>query len=281
MGRWLDLMKRTIKKVLNCLMVLLLALSVFARNATIVSAADSTKGIEITVDRTELDNTIQAAKNAGVPVQKDQDVDNGVAQSKMEVDANIAAIKADYAAQIAAINAEIQKKQDCDQLEAEYQAKLAIYNAELAKYNHDMEEYNQKVLAYNQEMKELEQHLHEDGYLSQPIGQSLIFKSEPNATVSISNGTVYTEAQLDALVRSWGFGPGDWGYAYFEQLNKGLPGTPQHLVSGDLRTVFELGKTTTVTYTNLQNSTMNGKKLQKLYSSILLKIRHAYLVRCL
>lgn len=106
MGRWLDLMKRTIKKVLNCLMVLLLALSVFARNATIVSAADSTKGIEITVDRTELDNAIQAAKNAGVPVQKDQDVDNGVAQSKMEVDANIAAIKADYAAQIAAINAE-------------------------------------------------------------------------------------------------------------------------------------------------------------------------------
>ncbi len=263
MGRWLDLMKRTIKKVLNCLMVLLLALSVFARNATIVSAADSTKGIEITVDRTELDNAIQAAKNAGVPVQKDQDVDNGVAQSKMEVDANIAAIKADYAAQIAAINAEIQKKQDCDQLEAEYQAKLAIYNAELAKYNHDMEEYNQKVLAYNQEMKELEQHLHEDGYLSQPIGQSLIFKSEPNATVSISNGTVYTEAQLDALVRSWGFGPGDWGYAYFEQLNKGLPGTPQHLVSGDLRTVFELGKTTTVTYTNLQNSTMNGKKIAK------------------
>lgn len=62
MGRWLDLMKRTIKKVLNCLMVLLLALSVFARNATIVSAADSTKGIEITVDRTELDNAIQAAK---------------------------------------------------------------------------------------------------------------------------------------------------------------------------------------------------------------------------
>ena len=55
-------MKRTIKKVLNCLMVLLLALSVFARNATIVSAADSTKGIEITVDRTELDNAIQAAK---------------------------------------------------------------------------------------------------------------------------------------------------------------------------------------------------------------------------
>lgn len=43
-------------------MVLLLALSVFARNATIVSAADSTKGIEITVDRTELDNAIQAAK---------------------------------------------------------------------------------------------------------------------------------------------------------------------------------------------------------------------------
>lgn len=137
------------------------------------------------------------------------------------------------------------------------------------------------MLAYNQAIAELENHLHEDGYLSQPIGQSLVFKSEPNATVSISNGTVYSEKQLDSLVRSWGFGPGDWGYAYFEQLNKGLPGTPQHLVSGDLRTVFELGKTTTVTYTNLQNSTMNGKKIAKSYSSILLKIQHDYRVKFL
>lgn len=49
------------------------------------------------------------------------------------------------------------------------------------------------MLAYNQAIAELENHLHEDGYLSQPIGQSLVFKSEPNATVSISNGTVYSE----------------------------------------------------------------------------------------
>ena len=226
-------------------------------------AADSTKGIETKVDRTELDNVVQSAKDVGVPIQKDSDLDMGVATTKSEVDAKVAEIKQDYENQIKAIKAEIEKKKECDKKQKEYEEKLAKYNQELEKYNKDMEKYKKEVLAYNQAIAELENHLHEDGYLSQPIGQSLVFKSEPNATVSISNGTVYSEKQLDSLVRSWGFGPGDWGYAYFEQLNKGLPGTPQHLVSGDLRTVFELGKTTTVTYTNLQNSTMNGKKIAK------------------
>ena len=226
-------------------------------------ATDSTKGIETKVDRTELDNAVQSAKDVGVPIQKDSDLDMGVATTKSEVDAKVAEIKQDYENQIKAIKAEIEKKKECDKKQKEYEEKLAKYNQELEKYNKDMEKYKKEVLAYNQAIAELENHLHEDGYLSQPIGQSLVFKSEPNATVSISNGTVYSEKQLDSLVRSWGFGPGDWGYAYFEQLNKGLPGTPQHLVSGDLRTVFELGKTTTVTYTNLQNSTMNGKKIAK------------------
>ena len=234
-------------------------------------ATDSTKGIETKVDRTELDNAVQSAKDAGVPIQKDSDLDKGVVTTKSEVDAKVAEIKQDYKNQIKAIKTEIEKKKECDKKQKDYEEKLAKYNQELEKYNQEMEKYKKEVLAYNQAIAELENHLHEDGYLSQPIGQSLVFKSEPNATVSISNGTVYSEKQLDSLVRSWGFGPGDWGYAYFEQLNKGLPGTPQHLVSGDLRTVFELGKTTTVTYTNLQNSTMNGKKIAKVVFKYTLK----------
>lgn len=64
-------------------------------------AADSTKGIETKVDRTELDNAVQSAKDAGVPVNKTQDIDKGVAKSKAEVDAKISEIKADYQQQIA------------------------------------------------------------------------------------------------------------------------------------------------------------------------------------
>ena len=233
--------------------------------------ADATKGIETKVDRTELDKAVQSAKDLGVPVKKEQDVDKGIAKTKAEVEAKTAEIKQDYESQINAINVEISKKKECDKNQKEYEKQLEKYNKELEKYNKDMEKYKKDVRAYNQAMAELQNHLHEDGYLSQPMGQSLVFKSEPNATVSISNANVYTEAQLDALVKSWGFGPGDWGYAYFEQLNKGLPGTPQHLVSGDLRTVLELGKTTTVTYTNLQNSTMNGKKIAKVVFKYTLK----------
>ena len=233
--------------------------------------ADATKGIETKVDRTELDKAVQSAKDLGVPVKKEQDVDKGIAKTKAEVEAKTAEIKQDYESQINAINVEISKKKECDKNQKEYEKQLEKYNKELEKYNKDMEKYKKDVRAYNQAMAELQNHLHEDGYLSQPMGQSLVFKSEPNATVSISNANVYTEAQLDALVKSWGFGPGDWGYAYFEQLNKGLPGTPQHLVSGDLRTVLEFGKTTTVTYTNLQNSTMNGKKIAKVVFKYTLK----------
>ena len=171
--------------------------------------ADATKGIETKVDRTELDKAVQSAKELGVPVKKEQDVDKGIAKTKAEVEAKTAEIKQDYESQINAINVEISKKKECDKNQKEYEKQLEKYNKELEKYNKDMEKYKKDVRAYNQAMAELQNHLHEDGYLSQPMGQSLVFKSEPNATVSISNANVYTEAQLDALVKSWGFGPGD------------------------------------------------------------------------
>ena len=37
--------------------------------------ADATKGIETKVDQTELDKSVQSAKDAGVPVNKTQDID--------------------------------------------------------------------------------------------------------------------------------------------------------------------------------------------------------------
>lgn len=75
-------------------------------------AADSTKGIETKVDRTELDNVVQSAKDVGVPIQKDSDLDMGVATTKSEVDAKVAEIKQDYENQIKAIKAEIEKKRN-------------------------------------------------------------------------------------------------------------------------------------------------------------------------
>ena len=169
----------------------------------------------------------------------------------------------DYENQIQKIKAAKVEMDDYNAKKKVYDEAKKKYDEELAKYNVAKQKYDQDLIEYNKAMEELKKHLNEEGYLPEAIDQPLVFKSEPNATVSIST-KVYSQDELDALVRSWGFKPpGNWPYAYFDKLNKGLPGEVQHLVDGDLRTVFELGKTATVTYTNLQNSTLNGKKIAK------------------
>lgn len=252
------------------LMTLMMMLQA-ALPATTVFASDSNKGIEVKVDRTELDKAVKAAQDAGVPVTKDAEVDKGVAKSKSEIDAKIAEIKKDYGDQIQAINTEIQKKKDCTAKQQEYEKLKAKYDQDLAKYEEAKKKYDEDLKKYNADMAELEKHKDEDGYLSEPAGQPLNFKSEPDATVSVSNGNVYNKDEFDAQVKSWGYGPGNWGYAYFEQLNGGFPGTPHAFSQGDLRVILEQGKTTTVTYSNLRNSSMNEVKIAKVVFEYTLK----------
>ena len=228
-------------------------------------AADSTKGIETKVDRTELDKAVKTAKDAGIPVKKDDDVDKGVAKSKSESDAKAAEIKKDYEDQVVSINKAIQMKKDCDAKQKEYEAAKKKYDQNLENYNSEKKAYDEQMEKYKADLKELEKHKNEDGYLRQAIDQKLKFESEPNANVSISGSKTYTKDDWDKQVKSWGYGPGNWGYAYFEALNKNIAS------SSDSRIILEKGKTTTVTYSNLQNSYMDGVKISKVVFNYTLK----------
>lgn len=44
------------------------------------------------------------------------------------------------------------------------------------------------MVTFNKAMAELENHKHDDGYLSKPEAQLLQFKSEPNASMRFVNG---------------------------------------------------------------------------------------------
>lgn len=83
---------------------------------------------------------------------------------------------------------------------------------------------------YLADMAEYESHKHEDGYLSVPSAQSLIFQSEPNAknTIIKSDGTVITSDSTE-----------------------------------DTRVVLHKGESLIVTYTHLENSSYAGTKISK------------------
>ncbi|QRG86559.1 GbpC/Spa domain-containing protein [Bulleidia sp. zg-1006] len=258
------------KKLLTIVMSCLMLFGTMSTTGMQAFAADSTKGIETNVDKTELEKAVKAAKDAGVPIKKGADVDKGVAKSKTEVDTKIAEIKKDYEEQIKAINGEIQKKKDCDAKQQKYEKLKKKYDQDFAQYEKDKKKYDVDMVDYNKKMAELQKKIHEDGYLTVPASQILVFNNEPNAKLSISGSKVYTKEGLLNEVKSWG-NFDNMGFSWFTALNEGFPGHPLEIVSGDSRVIFEKGKVTTATYTNLQNSSINGVKISKVVFEYTLK----------
>ena len=99
-------------------------------------------------------------------------------------------------------------------LQTEYDAAYAVYLEELAKYKAALEEYQKKTTT--------------DGYGTEVIEQYLVYKSEPNALMTVikSDGTIIC-------------------------INSDT----------DVRVDLKYGESVTVTYTNLENSSYNGKAI--------------------
>lgn len=135
--------------------------------------------------------------------------------------------KADETAQASYLKAveEYNKKQaEYEKALAEYNTAKAQYDKDLATYNTKKAQYDKDKQAYDQAMASLGNNIGKEGWISKAIGQSLIFESEPNATLSIvANGVATTNADVN--------------------LSK--------------------GQTAVATYTNLQNSTYAGEKISK------------------
>ena len=176
-----------------------------------------------------------------------------------------------YNAELKAYNEQMAARQKAI---AEYSTKKKEVEDKSAKYKEELKAYEAKLAEYNKALDEATKNAKKDGYLSQPESQDLIFKREPNAKLSVSGNTIY----LDAADAVGGMGvinaSAGRHIAAGHQRNtiqwqtvnnpgavgggSGESGQTQATVLG-----LEQGKTTTVTYDGLQNSTFKGRKISK------------------
>ena len=148
-----------------------------------------------------------------------------------------------------------QAKANYDQAQSRYVNDKAAYDQAKAKFDKDQ-------AAYEAGLAEAEAKKNEEGYLSQPMSQSLDFRSEPNAVLTVQDGVkVYDKDEINALVASWnldGTAMSDWANLMYWK-------------SDLTKIVLEKGKPVTATYSNLQNSSINGKAIKKVVYTYTLK----------
>ena len=147
-----------------------------------------------------------------------------------EIDKKNSELKAKYDAEVKKVN------EHNAQLKADYEKKLAQYEAAKAEYDKNLAKY----------MAEMEANKNKDGYLTKPSVQKLIFQSEPQANHTV-NKQPATEQEI-------------------QEITAGMrPETVEVLknTAGGGLYVLQKGQSVTVTYTNILNSSVNGKHIKK------------------
>ena len=148
-------MRRThLRRIGAIFLSLLMVLTPLLFNARLALATDPIRGVEVKVDTSALDASVEAARQAGVDVQRDGDVDKGTADSEAELNTKRDEIKADYDKQVQDLNA---AAEDAKKQLSEYAAKKQKYDEDMVKYNADLAKYNADVAACNKALEELEQ----------------------------------------------------------------------------------------------------------------------------
>ena len=217
---------------------------------------------------------------------------------KANADAKAAYEKAveDNKAKNAALQAENEEiKQRNAAAKTDYEAKLAKYEADLSKYKKELAEYPAKLQAYEAEQAKIkaamalaESKKNEDGNLSRPSAQSLIFKSEPNAELSLTTtGEFVSYTGMEAAVKNTAefanklfqldnFKVTDIQNANYQTNKQESFGTVgkyseynSNVTSGKGPTewssvLLKRGQSATATYTNLQGTYYQGKKVSKI-----------------
>lgn len=207
------------KQLVSIAMIGLLLAPVALSSANSVSADEkSSASAQATDTDKQLEEAIAKAKGLGVEIKTGQ---KKTFQSKAELDA----FKADMLKKTnEAISAAEKAKADVETNKAANQKADEDYQKALAEYKVKKAEYDKKLAEYNNQLEQMKQLTTKEGYLSEAIGQSLIFESEPNASLKI-----------DTVGRH---------------------------VSGN-KYVLSKGQTLTATYTNLKNSSYSGEKIGK------------------
>ena len=123
-----------------------------------------------------------------------------------------------------------------------------------AKYNIIKSAYDAEMVKYDKALQDLQALLNTEGYINRPLGQPLVFTSEPNATKSFSGDFQYmTPAKAQSLQLTYTIHT-----VTEDDLNKG----PSDYIWVDP------GRTFTVTYTNLSKSFMDSTKIEKIVYTI-------------
>jgi len=202
-------------------------------------------------------------------------------------------------AEITAKNNEIKAeneaiKQRNAQAKADYAAKLLKYQSDLAKYQKDLADYPRKLQEYKDEqaaikaaLAELQNHKNEDGNLTEPSAQNLVYDSEPNAQLSLTtNGKMLKASAVDeafshdtAQYSKNILQPDNLNVSYLQQADDVASSMELYGNFGDkagwtttvgnstevkfASVLLERGQSVTATYTNLEKSYYNGKKISK------------------
>ena len=202
-------------------------------------------------------------------------------------------------AEITAKNNEIKAeneaiKQRNAQAKADYAAKLLKYQSDLAKYQKDLADYPRKLQEYKDEqaaikaaLAELQNHKNEDGNLTEPSAQNLVYDSEPNAQLSLTtNGKMLKASAVDeafshdtAQYSKKILQPDNLNVSYLQQADDVTSSMELYGNFGDkagwtttvgnntevkfASVLLERGQSVTATYTNLEKSYYNGKKISK------------------
>ena len=251
----------------------LMAFSVCGIYPMNVMAMDGDKGIEVDASRTELEQAIQDARNSGVTT-----IQDGTQEKN-----NVAEIETDYSNQVTAIRNMKNSLDDYNQKKTDYDNAKAQYDIEKAKYDADYAQY----LSDYEALADYERHKNEEGYLSEPYAKSLIYDSEPDAVLSTTTDGKYMSAdavdeafshdtdnynnqllQLDNMNITYLQQPNDVASSQELYGNFGSKaGWKTNISSNQLvkwtTVLLKRGQSVTATYTNLNNSYYNGKKISK------------------
>ncbi|OFP79569.1 hypothetical protein HMPREF2970_00985 [Streptococcus sp. HMSC056D07] len=245
--------------------------------------SESTKAIKVEATKDSYDAYTKEVEKVKADNQKS--TDTYIAEKRQE-DKDIADTKA--------YNEGVRKRN------AEGKAKVEAENAVIDDFNKNVAEHNKAEDArFAKEKAEAEKNRVKDGYLSEVVSQGLVFKNEADAHIDVKGADSYISAKglheaFKDITKSMGLGE-DQLQQYVTYFS--LPSAQDLKISKDpsrLTSNFELykakagfvfggegnqfgavnskvGKTVTVTYTNLKNSSYKGRAISKMELDVTVK----------
>lgn len=249
-----------------------------SEEAVATQGAEDTQAGDILISNgsNKLNEAVARAEQEGVQVKQEATKDYGVTTSAEETAEKLTEIEADYAKQAEDISKVTEDYVAEKTAHAEETKKIVAENKRIEQqnqvateaHNKAMEVYKDEKDKYDKAVAEAQANLTKDGYLSEVVAQEFIFKKEPNATVSISGQAANLSIEATNSPDKVG------NIFYLNSDNYPSETHIPHPVLSDTinegatqgqsyKILMRRGETTTVEYSNLENSSFQNKKITK------------------